>query len=215
MKKILSILLFTLLSFSIITVPYEAYAVESAFAYKDSCSKKAENLREQGRRFWIEHVFWTRDFIKSDLSNLEDKSDVLNRLLKNQEDIGGLIKPYYGAENSKKLTELLKKHISLAVQVLDAAKSGNKEDLDKYNKLWHKNADDIAKFLSDLNPEWSEKELKDMLYKHLDFITTQVTNRLNGNWAGDIEAFDKGEEHMIKFADVISNGIIKQFPNKF
>ncbi|WP_160289178.1 hypothetical protein [Clostridium argentinense] len=54
-----------------------------------------------------------------------------------------------------------------------------------------------------------------MLYKHLDFITTQVIDRLNNNWAGDIEAYDKGEEHILKFADIISNGIIKQFPNKF
>ena len=86
--------------------------------------------------------FGLERFYKDDLSNLEDKSDVLNRLLKKPRDIGNLIKPYYGAENSKKLTELLKEHISLAGQVVDAAKSGNKEDLDKYNKLWHKNADD-------------------------------------------------------------------------
>jgi len=54
-----------------------------------------------------------------------------------------------------------------------------------------------------------------MLYKHLDFVTNQVVARLNKNWKADIDAYDKGEEHMIKFADVLSDGIVKQFPEKF
>ncbi|MDZ5010679.1 glycosyltransferase, partial [Clostridium perfringens] len=57
--------------------------------------------------------------------------------------------------------------------------------------------------------------LKDMLHKHLEFVTAQAVARLNKDWKADIEAYDKGQEHMIKFADVISNGIIKQFPEKF
>lgn len=35
------------------------------------------------RRLWIDHVSWTRNYIVSDLSSLEDKSYVLERLLKN------------------------------------------------------------------------------------------------------------------------------------
>jgi len=39
--------------------------------------------------------------------------------------------------------------------------------------------------------------------------------RINKNWAADIEAYDKCEDHMIAFADMLSEGIIKQFPEKF
>lgn len=39
--------------------------------------------------------------------------------------------------------------------------------------------------------------------------------RINKDWKSDIDAYDKGEDYMINFADVISNGIIKQFPQKF
>lgn len=51
--------------------------------------------------------------------------------------------------------------------------------------------------------------LKDMLSKHLQFVTDQVVARLNKDWKSDIEAYDKGENHMIMFADMISEGIIK------
>ena len=54
-----------------------------------------------------------------------------------------------------------------------------------------------------------------MLHKHLDFLTTQVISRLKKNWKADVDAYDKGEDHMIRFADVLSEGIIKQFPDKF
>lgn len=167
------------------------------------------------RKLWIDHVTWTRSFIVSDLASLEDKSDVLERLLKNQEDIGNSIKPYYGEEAGNKLTTLLKEHIELAGQVTDAAKNNNKNDLEKYNKLWYENADKIARFLSSANPNYSEKTLKNMLYKHLEFITDQVVARLNKNWKADINTCDKGEDHMIHFSDILVDGIIKQFPDKF
>ena len=54
-----------------------------------------------------------------------------------------------------------------------------------------------------------------MLYKHLQFVTDQAVARLNKDWKADIEAYDKGENHMIMFADVLTDGIIKQFPQKF
>ncbi|WP_330362472.1 hypothetical protein [[Clostridium] dakarense] len=94
-------------------------------------------------------------------------------------------------------------------------KVGNKADLEKYNKLWYENSDQIADFLSSANPNYSNKTLKDMLHKHLQFVTDQAVARLNKNWTSDIESYDKGQEHMINFADVLSNGIIKQFPKKF
>ena len=53
-----------------------------------------------------------------------------------------------------------------------------------------------------------------MLYKHLESVTNQAVARLNKNWKADVEVYDKGEAHMIKFADVLSDGIIKQFPDK-
>ena len=139
----------------------------------------------------------------------------MERLLKNQDDIGNSIKPYYGEEAGNKLSALLREHIQLAGQVLEAAKTNNKSDLDKYNKLWYQNADQIAAFLSNANPNFSEKELKDMLYTHLQFVTDQVVARLKGDWKADIEAFDKGEDHMIHFANILADGIIKQFPEKF
>ncbi|SFD02393.1 glycosyltransferase [Clostridium uliginosum] len=215
MKKIFSTLLLFVLCFTTLAIPCKAHTLENMCADKITPHKASMNLNMEERKLWIDHVLWTRNFIISDLASLEDKDAVLQRLLKNQDDIGASIKPYYGEEAGKKLSELLREHISIAGQVVDAAKSNNKDDLEKYNKLWYKNADEISKFLSSANPNWSNATLQDMLYKHLKLTTDEVVARLNKDWKLDIESFDKGEDHMIKFADMISDGIIKQFPDKF
>ncbi|WNR47155.1 glycosyltransferase [Paenibacillus roseipurpureus] len=172
-------------------------------------------LHDAMRKLWMEHVQWTRSYVVSAIAGLKDQKDVLARLLKNQQDIGDAVKPFYGDAAGNKLVELLREHIMLAGKVLDAAKSGNQADLAKFNKEWYRNADDIAKFLSAANPNWSQKVQQDMLHAHLQFITDQVTARLKKDWKADILAYDKGQDHMLMYADMLSAGLISQFPDKF
>lgn len=215
MKKILKNSLFSLFLLSLFLAPVKVQALENKECKNTPYNKATCDLRMAERRLWIDHVLWTRSDIVSALASLEDSSAVSERLLKNQDDIGNSIKPYYGEEAGNKLATLLREHIKLAQQVVGAAKSGNEADFEKYNKLWYENADQIADFLSSANPNYSNKTLKDMLHEHLDFIATQVVSRLNKDWNADIKAFDQGEDHMIKFADILTDGIIKQFPEKF
>lgn len=210
MKKTFRTLSFFML-FITFLLPVKVFAMDTNIPLTNSII----NLKMAEQKLWIDHVGWTHNFIVSDLASLPDKDATLQRLLKNQDDIGASIKPYYGEEAGNKLSKLLREHISIAGQVVDAAKSNNKADLDKYNKLWYKNADDIADFLSGANTNLSNSELKDMLHKHLDSITAQVVARINKDWKADVDNYDKGEDHMIKFADMLSDGIVKQFPEKF
>ena len=215
MKKFVKKLFVSLLLLSL-TLPTVSVQASKAHSKADIPFTKAQcELQKKQIELWIDHVTWTRSYIISAIASLKDQNDVLERLLRNQDEIGNSIKPYYGEEAGNKLAALLREHITLAGQVLEAAKNNNKTDLDKYNKLWHENADQIAEFLSSANPNFSKKVLKDMLYTHLQLITDQVVARLNNNWAADIEAYDKGEQHMIHFAEILANGIIKQFPEKF
>lgn len=213
MKKITSIFLTTLFLVGFI-LPSTSRA-ENTIPPNQSCNQSVINLENSERKLWQDHVLWTRNFIISDLAGLEDKSAVLDRLFQNQDEIGASIMPYYGAENDKKLSDLLRQHIALAGQVVDAAKNNQKSDLEKANQLWYENADSIAAFLSGLNPKWSKSALKDILYKHLQLTTEEATSRINKNWKQDISSYDQGEVHMLNLADVISQGIIAQFPDKF
>jgi len=178
-------------------------------------SPKMVQLRVDMQKAWIDHTIWTRSYIVSVMSDRPDQKDVLDRLLRNQQDIGNVIKPYYGEAAGNKLADLLREHILIAGKIVAAAKAGNQDDVKKLEADWHKNADDIARFLSTANPNWTFKELQDMLYTHLQLITEIVLDCLKGDWAADIAATDKNEIHMIHLADILTDGIVKQFPTKF
>ncbi|MFM9277630.1 glycosyltransferase [Paenibacillus jiagnxiensis] len=215
-KKCLPALLLTLALVVSMTPVVSVQAQEAEKKGSVVClSPKMVQLKTDMQKVWINHTIWTRSYIVSALSNLPDQKDVLARLLQNQQDIGNVIKPYYGEAAGNKLADLLREHILIAVKIVAAAKAGNQADVKKLEADWHRNADDIAKFLSTANPNWQFKVLQDMLYAHLQFITEIVLDRLKGDWKADIAATDKNEIHMIHLADILTEGIVKQFPGKF
>ena len=142
-------------------------------------TKSAVDLRMAMRKLWEDHITYTRNYIISALADLEDAAKVAERLLKNQDDIGDAIKPIYGNDAGKKLAALLRDHILIAADIVKAAKSGDNNGVTAGQKKWHENADEIAAFLGGANPNWPKNVLVDMLYKHLDYTTTEVVSRLS------------------------------------
>ncbi|MGD8190487.1 glycosyltransferase [Brevibacillus ginsengisoli] len=203
------------MSLALIFAPLQVQAQGNPGAPKPCISQAEVQLKGDLRRVLTDHLIWTRNYMISAIEGLKDQKQVEARLLKNQEDIGNAIKPYYGEAAGNKLTELFKEHIVIAAKIIDAAKSGNQAEFNKLHKEWHRNADDIAQFLSSANPNWSTNVLKDLLYTHLKLLTDQIVARLKKDYDAEILAFDKGEDHILKLADTLTEGIVKQFPDRF
>ena len=178
-------------------------------------SKQAA-LRDAMRKLWEDHITWTRVFIISAVADLPDKAAATERLLQNQVDIGNAIKPLYGEPAGNKLTALLKEHITTAAEVVAAAKANDQAKLADANKRWFANADQIADFLSGANPKnWPQADMRSMMKEHLDLTTQEAVARLKGDWAADVKAYDSIHEQILKMADHLTMGIVKQFPEKF
>ncbi len=215
MKRTLFIGTLMLVAAGMLFFPVPASAMEHQKPGTVVYTQSVVDLRNAMRQLWEEHIVYTRGFITSALAGLEDTGKVAERLLRNQDDIGNAIKPIYGEEAGKKLSALLRDHILIAADIVTAAKAGDNDGVAKGQKRWTANADDIAVFLSSANPNWPVQSLKDMLYMHLALTTTEVVSRIKKDWSADIEAYDKGHAHMLMFADMLTDGIVKQFPKKF
>lgn len=168
------------------------------------------------RKLWEEHVMWTRLYIVSATSDLADKEQTANRLMQNQTEIGDAVKPFYGDDAGAKLTTLLKEHIQISTQIVDAAMKGDDKAKADAVKKWQANADDIATFLNQANPKnWPLDQMKQHMRDHLDKTTAELTARLKKDWDDDVAAYDAVEQQILAMADMLSDGIIKQFPKKF
>jgi hypothetical protein len=172
-------------------------------------------LRSTMRELWSDHVYWTRLYIVSAIANLPDLDATAGRLLQNQDDIGEAIAAYYGAEAGDGLAALLREHILIAADLVDAAIDGDDAAMTTESERWYVNADEIADFLAAANPAWPQADMRDMMRMHLDQTVAEVTARLTGDWAGDIAAFDVIEQHILEMADALSSGIVAQFPERF
>ena len=172
-------------------------------------------LRQNMRKLWTDHVVWTRDYIVAAVGDQPDAKAAADRLLKNQEDIGAAVAGFYGKAAGDALTTLLKEHITIAVDIIKFAKAGDKASQQKADAQWHRNGEAIADFLAKANPHWPRATLVSMMNVHLATTTEEVVARLTKNWDADVRAFDRVYDHILMMADALSDGIIKQFPDKF
>jgi hypothetical protein len=179
-------------------------------------NQKQFAFRNYMRKLWEDHVTWTRLAIISLTTDSPDTNATVGRLLQNQTDIGNAIKPFYGDAAGQQLTGLLRSHILIAADLIAAAKAGDSSAVADAQARWTANADDIAAFLSTANPRsWPLGDMKAMLHEHLALTTEEALARLHGDWDADVAAYDKIHVQALGMADMLSTGIIKQFPSRF
>jgi len=193
-----------LLAVALLLVPSATYA------------QTRQGFHDAMRKLWEDHVTWTRLFIVSAAANLPDKDATTQRLLQNQADIGDAVAQFYGRAAGNKLTALLKDHILIAANIVTAAKAGDNAKVASENKRWRDNATDIANFLHGANPKnWPAATLQSAMFMHLDQTLDEATHQLKGDYAASVKDYDRVHQHILGMADVLSDGIIKQFPSKF
>jgi hypothetical protein len=171
------------------------------------------------RKLWEDHITWTRLYIVSAATlpdQLPDIGPTAERLFANQADIGDAIAQFYGRAAGDQLTALLTEHIALAAEAIDEAKAGNDAGLQDALDRWYANADEIAQLLSDANPRnWPFAEIRAHMREHLDLTLAEAVARLQGDYPADIAAYDKVHLQILEMADMLSDGIIAQFPGDF
>lgn len=174
------------------------------------------SFHDDMRKLWEDHITWTRLYIVSAVGNLPDKTLTAQRLLRNQADIGNAVKPFYGEEAGDQLTALLTDHILIAAALIDAAIAMDAMEVEEQTVLWYANADAIAEFLSAANPRyWPLDELKAEMREHLTLTLNEAVAQIQGDYAASIAAYDQVHEQILHMADMLSAGIIRQFPPKF
>jgi hypothetical protein len=194
---------------------HHATAASPATADGPIVTPRAVAFHDEMRRLWEDHVTWTRLAIISLTTDAPDTRATVGRLLENQSDIGDAIKPFYGDAAGQELTRLLRDHILIAADLIAAARKGDQTAVAEAQSRWTANADQIASFLASANPRfWPFDEMKAMLHEHLRLTTDEVLARLQGDWDADVAAYDAIHQQALGMADMLSNGILKQFPGR-
>ncbi len=178
-------------------------------------SKDEQTLSNHLRMLWEQHVYWTRLVILSMAFGLPDTQVVTNRLLRNPKDFEAALRPLYGEEKAAKFANLFTSHLTIAAELVKAAKANNSAAAADAEKRWYANADQIAAFLASINPHWSEQEWRKMLYDHLAMTKKEAVDILTQKYTDSVNVFESIEQQALTMADYMTQGIVRQFPQRF
>ena len=179
-------------------------------------SAKYRELDNVMHKLWADHLQYTYLTVDAFFNNNTALNAHLARLLKNQEDIGAAVVPYYGQAAGDQLTTLLKGHINGAVPVLTAAKNGDQAELNTAITNWRANGKEIADFLSAANPSnWEQSHIRMHMDDHLTKTIAYSVDLLQKNYGKASTEYDAAFQDMMHFAAQLAEGIATQFPNKF
>lgn len=173
-------------------------------------------FHDQMRKLWEDHITWTRLAIVTFADGSAGFGATATRLLQNQTDIGNAIAPFYGTAAGQHLGSLLHDHITIAVQMLQDAKAGDTAAFNADKARWYANANQIADFLSAANPRfWPDATMREVMKEHLDETLAEAVDELNGNYQASVNDYEAVHLHILAMADLLSSGIMHQFPARF
>ncbi|MFJ5764594.1 hypothetical protein ACIP9C_04500 [Lysinibacillus sp. NPDC093210] len=206
---------------AIYTVPYNQYTapirhfLQPQLDNRKCISKAESDYLAMNRLLWMEHVNWTRMTIISIVFGLPDLPFVQTRLLRNATDLGNCLRPFYGDQIADRYAELIKEHLLIAAQLVTAANKGDAATAAAKEKEWYRNADDIAIFLSTINPYLSKEAVQQMFYSHLALTKKEAVTMIQKDYQADVQVFDEIEAEVLEMSDMIAMAIVMQFCYRF
>lgn len=184
--------------------------------YSNSCiSTNQVDLLENMNLVWQQHIMWTRMLLISIAENLGDLKATQTRLLQNPKDIANIFRKYYGNNIANMIEALITQHLEIGEKLIVALKNNNQQLATDLNNQWYRNADEIAKAFSSINPFYPEEQVRQMFYEHLKLTSDEVAARLRKDYTADINAFDMVQAEILKMSNFFVNGIVMQFPSLF
>lgn len=167
------------------------------------------DLSNMLRELWEQHIVWTRSFIISRIHNLGDLEQVTQRLLRNPQDFALALRQFYGPDTAAEFSRLLTDHLLIAAELVEAGITG--APAAEIQARFYDNGDEIAAFLATINPYWNEELWRGMFYHHLGLVEEEAGLRLSRDYAADVALYDEIEDQALGMADVMAEGIIRQF----
>lgn len=169
------------------------------------------DLKMSLRKLFTDHAVYTILVMKALVNKTDDVNVLVPRLLNNQKDIGDQVKAVVGDDNiGSQLTSLLTQHINLAAAVIKAAIAGVPQTtLNNNISELYKNGNEIAAFLSKLNPEkLVYEDIQKMFENHNKFVIDMTVARLARNYAEELKLYDAYYNEILEMSDAIANALI-------
>lgn len=172
------------------------------------------NMIHDFKKLWTELTIWQRTLIGSMAASFGDRDLINQRLYRITSEFKNKLQMFYGKVLPERLEFLLIKHLVIAEGVITALKDGNQEAADQGISDWYKNCDEMARYMSLINPYWNEAEWRNLLRQYVKMTVEETIALFSGAYEKDIEIFDRMSHHSSILGDYMANGVIQQITER-
>lgn len=180
-----------------------------------SMNQNMLNLNNQMRKIWLEHVFYIKFALMSIIYNLDNKTIAFKNLTQNVMDIQNVFSRYYNPDIAERFANLFKNHILITLDIFNAIKKNDTKTLANLEKELRTNSQEISNFLASINPNFDRNKIDDMLNNHNIDIKNFAVLTKDKKYEQANDVFNKMKTQALIMADMLTNGIILAFPDKF
>ena len=184
---------------------------------KAATAPQAPKLQAAMRSLWHGHIDTTRDYARA--VHAGDRSAAQRAetaVVDNAQQIAGAVGGFYGQGAADGTLKLLAGHWQGVKSLTDAAKARDAAGEQRAMDALAANATAIARFFAGANPKhWTESALQGALLAHAGHHRQQVDAMMaNVPAAQQATLWANMQQHMDMIADVLADGIARQFPDK-
>ena len=178
-------------------------------------NKSSYAFAQTMQRLWMDHAIWARQYIIAAVDDRPELTEALARWLRNAADVGAALEEFYPRRPARRVAKLLKQHITVAVDLVDAAKNVDGAKFTAIDQVWTSNSDDLVDELCARDQSCSRDEVA-ARWDLARALTEQVlTARLEQHFDHDVESFDQLLTTCAAMGDLITDGILRQFADRF
>ena len=182
----------------------------------DANPARVEEMQQNLRDLWVGHIFWVRHVVSNIASHDPAERDAAEKeVVANTEQIANTMAPFYGEAASQKFFSLLDVNFNAVSEYSEATVAGDKRQQDAALAHLASSADDIADFLSHLNPYLQKDIVRGLIATHGAHHVLQINQYKAKEYAHLGATWPMMRQHIYVIADTLTTALVKQFPSKF
>src|SRR5215510_7341071 len=176
---------------------------------------RVAEMKQAFRDLWVGHLFWVRQVVSINAKNNPDERDAAEKEVEAiARQLAHRLTPFYGEAASQKLFRLLGINYGAIREYSEATLAGNKNLQEAALARLESNADDIADFLSQVNPYLQKDTMRGLIAAH-GALQIQITQYKEQEYARLGATWPMLRRRVYVIADTLTMALVKQFPNKF
>jgi hypothetical protein len=182
----------------------------------DANPARVAEMKQAFRDLWVGHIFWVRHVVSNNATNNPEERDAADKeVVANTKQIAHTMTPFYGEAASQKFLNLLDINYGAVRAYSEATVAGDKGRQDAALARLESNADDIANFLSHLNPYLQKDNVRGLIAAHSALHILQINQYKGKEYAHLGATWPMMRQHVYVIADTLTAALVKQFPSQF